>query len=90
MHEYGKKLYLRKLGPVVPSSVQPGLSSWPFYTVLRLVVCLVLFSYIKRSKAGDCVQSQLTNFSRIKEPRPADSPRNRQILQAWSVSYLFP
>ena len=85
-----KKLYLRKLGPVVPSSVQPGLNSWPFYTVLRLVVCLVLFSYIKRSKAGDCVQSQLANFSRIKEPRPADSPRNRQILQAWSVSYLFP
>ena len=32
------------------------LNLWPFYTVLRLVVCSVLFSYIKRSKAGDCVQ----------------------------------
>ena len=36
---------------------------------MRLVVCSVLFSYIKRSKAGDCVQSQLTNLFRIKEPR---------------------
>ena len=43
-----------------------------FNTVLRLVVCSVLFSYIKQSKAGDCVQSQLTNLSRTKEPR-ADS-----------------
>ena len=54
---------------VVDFSVYPGLSSWSLYTVLRLVVCSVLFSYIERSKAGDCVQSQLTNLSRIKEPR---------------------
>ena len=50
----------------------------------------MLFSYIKRSKAGDCVQSQVTNLSRIKEPR-TDSPLcERQILKARSVSYLFP
>ena len=39
----------------------------------------MLFSYIKRSKAGDCVQSQVKNLSRIKEPR-TDSPWKRQIL----------
>ena len=60
-----------------------------FNTVLRLVVCSVLFSYIKQSKAGDCVQSQLTNLSRTKEPR-ADSLWKHQILKAWSVSYLLP
>ena len=32
-----------------------------FMAILRVVVCSVLFSDIKRSKAGDCVQSQLTN-----------------------------
>ena len=32
-----------------------------------------------RSKAGYCVQSHLTNLSRIKEPR-TDSPWKRQIL----------
>ena len=56
---------------------------WP------LVVCSVLFSYAKRSKASDSVQSQLTNLSRIKEPR-TDSPRKRQILKTRSVSHLFP
>ena len=40
-----------------------------------------VFSYIKRSKVGDYAQSQLTNLSRIKEPR-TDSPWNRQILKA--------
>ena len=38
----------------------------------RLVVCSVLFSYKitdkMRTKLGYCVQSQLTNLSRIKEP----------------------
>ena len=66
-----------------------GLNSWPFNTVLRLVVCSVLFSYTKRSKEGDCVQTQLTNLSRIKEPR-TDSPWKRQILKARSFSHLFP
>ena len=56
---------------------------WP------LVVCSVLFSYAKRSKASDSVQSQLTNLSRIKEPR-TDSPWKRQILKARSVCHLFP
>ena len=46
-------------------------------------------SYIKRGKAGDCVQSQLTNLSSIKEPR-TDSPWKRQILKARSFSYLLP
>ena len=36
-------------------SVWPGLNSWPFYLVLWLLVCSVLFSYIKRSNAGDYV-----------------------------------
>ena len=39
----------------------------PFFTVLRLVVWLVSFSYIMRSKAGYCVQSRLTNLFLIKE-----------------------
>ena len=56
-----------------------------FHRVFRSV----LISYRRRSKAGDCVQSQLTNISRIKEPR-TDSPWKRQILKARSVSYLFP
>ena len=46
-----------------------GLIHSQFNTVLRLVVCSVLFSYINRSKAGDCVQSQLKNLSRIKDSR---------------------
>ena len=49
-----------------------------------------LHKLIKRSKAGDCVQSQFTNLSRFKEPR-TDSPVMRApILKARSVSYLFP
>ena len=55
----------------------------------RLVVSSVLFFYIKRSKAGNCVQSQLTNLSRIKELR-TDSPWKRQILKARPVSHLSP
>ena len=39
-----------------------------------------LFSYIKRSKAGACVQSKLTNLSDIKEPR-IDSPWKRQVFK---------
>ena len=58
---------------VLDFSVYPGLNSWPLYAVWRLVVCSVLFSYIKRSKAGDCLQSQLTNLYGIKEPL-TDSP----------------
>ena len=78
MYENRYKLYFRELGPVVAFSVKPVLNSWPYYKVLRLVYS-VLFSYIKRSKAGHCVQSQLTNLSRIKEPR-TDSPYKGQIL----------
>ena len=58
---------------VLDFSVYPLLNSWPLYAVWRLVVCSVLFSYIKRSKAGDCVQSQLANLPLIKELR-TDSP----------------
>ena len=39
-----------------------------------------LFSFIKRSKAGACVQSKLTNLSHIKEPR-IDSPWKRQVFK---------
>ena len=60
--------------------MQLGLNSWTFHTVLRLVVCSVLFSYIKRSKEGDWVQSQLTNLSRINEPS-TDSPKNAKSLR---------
>ena len=56
----------------------PGLMH-KFYRVLRVVLCSLLFSYIKRSKAGDRVQSQLTNPSRIKEARTY-SPWKRQIF----------
>ena len=53
----GNKFYLRKLGPVVAFSVLSGLNSSPFYTVLTIFGCLVLFSYVNRSKAGYFVQS---------------------------------
>ena len=72
------------LGLLLLFLCNPGLNSWPIYTVLRLVICSVLFSSIKRSKAGDRVQSQLTTLSRTKEPR-TDSPRKSQILKARSV-----
>ena len=49
----------------------------------------MLFSYTKRSKAVDSVQSQLANLSRIKEPC-TDSPWKRQILKTRSAPYLFP
>ena len=45
-----------KLGPVVAFSVLSGLNSSPFYTVLTLFGCLVLFSYVNRSKTGYCAQ----------------------------------
>ena len=46
--------------------------------------------FLHKAKQGGwpCVQSQLTNLSRINEPR-TDSPWKRQILKARSVSYLF-
>ena len=53
----GNKFYLRNLGPVVAFSVLSRLNSSPFYTVLTLFGCLVLFSYVNRSKVGYCVQS---------------------------------
>ena len=58
-----------------------------YNTVLRRVVCSLLFSYIKWSKVGCCVDSQLTNLSCIKEPL-TDSPWKRQILKNKSVSFL--
>jgi len=42
-----------------------------------------------QSKAGYCVQSQLTNLSCIKKPR-TNSSWKHQILKARPVSYLFP
>ena len=48
--------------------------------VWRLIVCLVLFSYIIQSKAGYCVQSDFTNLSRIKE-QCTDSPPMAVILK---------
>ena len=45
------------------------------------LVYSVLFSYIKRSKASDCVQSRLTNLSRTDERR-TDSPLKRQLFKA--------
>ena len=51
-----------------------------FSTALRLVVCSVLFSYIRGSKTGYSVRSQLTNLSLIKEDR-TDSAWEQQILK---------
>ena len=69
-----------------------GLIHSHFNTVLRLVVCSVLFSYINRSKAGDCVQSQLKNLSRIKESRTDQCKRSKQyrnsrlfMQRAWAT-----
>ena len=45
-----------------------GIISWPFYTVLRLVVCSVLFSYMVGRKEGDCMRSELISLTRITEP----------------------
>ena len=50
-----------------------GLIHSHFNTVLRLVVCSVLFSYINRSKAGDYGQSQLKNLS---------ASKNRALISA--------
>ena len=61
--------YVRNLGLMLRFLGNLGLIHSHFNTVLRLIVCSVLFSYINRSKAGDCVQSQLKNLSRIKESR---------------------
>ena len=49
-------VYLRKLGPVVVFSCNLA----QFMAILyrfALVVCLLLFSYIKQRKGGNCVQS---------------------------------
>ena len=51
--------------------------------VWRLIVCLVLFSYIIQSKAGYCVQSDFTNLSRIKG-QCTDSPPMAVILNPLS------
>ena len=56
------------LGLLLPFLRNLGSIHGQFVRFLRLVVCLVLFSCIKRSKTGDYVQSRLTNLSRIKEP----------------------
>ena len=61
------------LGLLLPFLCNLGSIHGQFIRFLRLVVCSVLFSYIKRSKTGDYVQSRLTNLSRIKELR-TDSP----------------
>ena len=48
----------------------------------------MLFSYIKRSKAGDGVQSRLTKLSCTNE-RLTDSPLKRQFFKNTQVSHLF-
>ena len=48
----------------------------------------VLFSYIKRSKAGDGVQSRLTKLSCTNE-RLTASPLKRQFFKTTQVSHLF-
>ena len=48
----------------------------------------MLFSYIKRSKAGDGVQSRLTKLSCTNE-RLTDSPLKRQFFKTTQVSHLF-
>ena len=55
-----------------------------FFTVLRHVVYSVSFSYrTRRSKAGDCVQSRLTNLS-FTDERRTDSPLKRQFFNLFS------
>ena len=67
-NKYRNRFHLRKLGFV---AFYFFCVTWPFYSVLRLVVCSVLFSYLKRSKAGYWLLSQITNLSLIKEPARA-------------------
>ena len=55
------------LGLLLPFLRNLGSIHGQFVRFLRLVVCSVLFSCIKRSKTGDYVQSRLTNLSCIKE-----------------------
>ena len=66
------------LGLLLPFLRNLGSIHGQFVRFLRLIVCSVLFSCIKRSKTGDYVQSRLTNLSRIKEPLTY-SPWKRQI-----------
>ena len=56
------------LGLLLPFLRNLGSIHGQFVRFLRLIVCSVLFSCIKRSKTGDYVQSRLTNLSRIIEP----------------------
>ena len=50
--------------------------------------CFVLFSYITLSKAGHCVQSQLTHLSCIKEPRTHSSQKHQNLKDQMSLSSL--
>ena len=54
---------------------------WEHVPALRLVVCSLLFTYIKWSRAGYCVQSQLTNLSRTTD---------RALIHYESVKSLRP
>ena len=48
-YKYKNKSHLRKLGFVIAFFVKPGLNLWPFYTVMDLVVCSVMF-YLHNAK----------------------------------------
>ena len=54
---------------------------WEHVPALRLVVCSLLFSYIKWSRPGSRVQSQFTNLSRITD---------RALIHHESVKSLRP
>ena len=73
-----------------------NLSLWPFYTVLRLVVCSVLLTYIIRSKADYCVQSsQLTNQRTahrfgMRAPNPYKASSISDLFSSsWVLQYVF-
>ena len=84
-HKYRSNLYLRKLGHMLMLFLG-NLDSIHGHFIRFcgwLFVRCSLQSYIKRIKASDCVQSRLTNLSRIKEPihhESAKSLRSSQYL----------
>ena len=76
-HKHKNKWYLSNLGPVVAFPAQQGLNSWPFYTVLRLTVCSVLFSYIKGRQVTVCsLNSQISPASKNCTPIHHESTKS--------------
>ena len=84
--KYRNKFHLHKLGPAVLN----GLNSSSLYMVLRLVVCSVLFSFIRRSIRQVTVCSLNSRISPAsKNLSPVHGESAKSFKSRW-VSYVFP